>query len=117
MRALGMLATAAIMATAGLVTGCGGNGTAGTTAVASDPCAQAVQAYITARESKAPTLDPAADSLAACPGRDEWSDAYRAARPGGADPSEETVVAALTAACVEADPERLTTTCTGLGPG
>ena len=117
MRALGMLATAAIMSTAGLVAGCGGSGTMDTTAVASDPCAQAVQAFITARESEAPTLDPAADSLAACPGRDEWSGAYRAARPGGADAPEETVVAALTAACVEADPERLTTTCTGLGPG
>lgn len=116
MRALGTIAIAVTMAAAGLVAGCGGNGATGTTAAASDPCARAVQAFIAARESGAPTLDPAADSLAACPGRDEWSAAYRAARPGGAEPTEDAVVMALGAACTEADPERLTTTCTGLGP-
>ena len=87
-----------------------------TTAASADGCTQAVQAFITARESGAPILDPAADSLAACPGRDEWSAAYRAARPGGAEPTEDAVVVALTAACADADPERLTTPGTGLGP-
>ena len=116
MRALGTIAIAATLATAGLVAGCGGDDAMSTTAAATDPCAQAVQAFIAARESGTPIIDPAADSLAACPGRDEWSAAYRAARPGGAEPAEEAVVAALTAACTEADPERLTTTCTGLGP-
>jgi hypothetical protein len=116
MRALGTIAVAATITMAGVAAGCGGGGAASTTAASTGPCAQAVQAFIAARESNAPTLDLAADSLAACPGRDEWSAAYRAARPGGADPAEEAVVAALTAACAEADPERLTTTCTGLGP-
>ena len=116
MRALGTIAIAVTMAAAGLVAGCGGGDAMSTTAASADGCTQAVQAFITARESGAPILDPAADSLAACPGRDEWSAAYRAARPGGAEPAEEAVVAALTAACTEADPERLTTTCTGLGP-
>ena len=118
MRALGTIAATATMAIAvGFIAGCGGQG-AHTTGVATvDPCAQAVRAFITARGSGAPTLDPAADSLAACPGREEWSAAYRAARAAATELPEGTVITALTAACVAADPERITTTCTGLGPG
>ena len=116
MRALGTIAIAVIIVMGGVVTGCGGDDAMSTTTAATNPCAQAVQAFISARESGTPILDSAADSLAACPGRDEWSAAYRAAQSGGADPAEEAVIAALTAACADADPERLTTTCTGLGP-
>lgn len=118
MRARGTIAaTATMVVIVGLVAGCGGQGAHTTGVATASPCAQAVRAFIAARGSGAPTLDPAADSLAACPGREEWSAAYRAARPDGAELPEGTVIAALTAACVEADPDRLTTTCTGLGPG
>ena len=111
------LIAAIITGALAVMAGCGGDAGPSGTAEATDACARSVGAFISARDSGRATVDAAAESLAVCPGRDEWSAAYRAAGPGDGGASDEAVVAALMSACDEADPDRLTTTCAGLGPG